>query len=74
LEQGFIVTGPDGNPAKRAFGNAYLYDLFQPKAREYAFKAVEEGYIKPYGLHHWWLDCDEPCDAKNMNDLVRLID
>ncbi len=47
----------------------YLYDLFQPEARAYAFRAVEEGYIKPYGLHYWWLDCDEPCGG-NMNNLI----
>ena len=35
----------------------------RPEARAYAFNAVNEGYIKPYGLHHWWLDCDEPCGA-----------
>lgn len=22
-------------------------------------------YIKQYGLHHWWLDCDEPCGGTN---------
>jgi hypothetical protein len=34
----------------------------------YAFAAVEKGYIEPYGIHHWWLDCDEPCGGE-MDDL-----
>jgi alpha-D-xyloside xylohydrolase len=66
---GLLVEGVDGKPAQVAYGNAFLYDLFQTEARDYAFNAVDRGYIKPYGLHHWWLDCDEPCGG-NMNDLV----
>ena len=22
-------------------------------------------YVEQYGLHHWWLDCDEPCGGTN---------
>ena len=22
-----------------------------------------EGYTKPYGIKHFWLDCDEPCQS-----------
>jgi alpha-D-xyloside xylohydrolase len=61
LSEGFIVTNATGQPAKVAFADAYLYDLYNPAARAYAWEAVEAGYIAPYGLHHWWLDCDEPC-------------
>jgi alpha-D-xyloside xylohydrolase len=68
-DNGYLVQSPDGTPAKVAYADAYLYDLFNPEARAYAFDAVNEGYIKPYGLHHWWLDCDEPCGG-NMDDLV----
>jgi hypothetical protein len=28
---------------------------------EYAWEKVAAGYVKPYGIRHWWLDCDEPC-------------
>lgn len=26
---------------------------------------MEQGYVEQYGLHHWWLDCDEPCGGTN---------
>ena len=66
---GFIVTDKTGKPAKVAFANAYLYDLYNPAARRYAWNAVEKGYMDSYGLHHWWLDCDEPCGG-DMTDLL----
>ena len=22
-------------------------------------------FLEQYGLHHWWLDCDEPCGGTN---------
>ena len=66
---GFIVTDKTGKPAKVAFANAYLYDLYNPAARRYAWNAVEMGYVDSYGLHHWWLDCDEPCGG-DMTDLL----
>eukprot|EP01051_Picozoa_sp_SAG22_P000313 SAG22_NODE_7_length_40155_cov_25.241356_26_plen_226_part_00 len=69
LSKGFIVANKTGGPAKVAFADAYLYDLYNPEARAFAWEAVEAGYIKPYGLHHWWLDCDEPCGG-DMSDLV----
>ena len=25
----------------------------------------QKGYVDQYGLHHWWLDCDEPCGGTN---------
>jgi alpha-D-xyloside xylohydrolase len=67
--QGLLVDGAAGKPTDIAYGGAYLYDLFQPAARAYAWNAVESGYVKPYGLHHWWLDCDEPCGG----DMTQLI-
>ena len=69
LSEGFIVTNATGQPAKVAFADAYLYDLYNPAARAYAWEAVEAGYIAPYGLHHWWLDCDEPCGG-DMNSVA----
>ena len=26
---------------------------------------MQQGYVEQYGLHHWWLDCDEPCGGTN---------
>ena len=69
LKAGYLVDGKDGTPTNIAYGDAYLYDLFDPNARDYAWNAVETGYIAPYGLHHWWLDCDEPCGG----DMTSLI-
>eukprot|EP00658_Telonema_sp_P-2_P014873 TRINITY_DN1567_c0_g1_i21.p1 TRINITY_DN1567_c0_g1~~TRINITY_DN1567_c0_g1_i21.p1 ORF type:complete len:694 (+),score=84.24 TRINITY_DN1567_c0_g1_i21:184-2265(+) len=69
LAHGFIVQNSSGQPALGAFAGAYLYDLFQPAARQYAFGKVKEGYMDPYGLHHWWLDCDEPCGS-HMDKMV----
>ena len=63
-QKGFLVLGPDGKPANVAFGDAFLYDLYQPEARAFAFSAVQQGYITPFDLHHWWLDCDEPCGVR----------
>lgn len=60
-ERDLLAVGPDGAPAQVGYDGAYIYDLFQPASRAYAFNAVRDGYIVPYGLHHFWLDCDEPC-------------
>ena len=43
----------------------YTYDLFNPAARAFAWGAMQKGYVEQYGLHHWWLDCDEPCGLTN---------
>lgn len=69
-DQGLLVLGSDGKPTNKAYSNGYVYDLFQPEARKYAFDAVTRGYITPYGLHHWWLDCDEPCDSGELSDVL----
>mmetsp|Transcript_1240 Transcript_1240/g.4154 ORF Transcript_1240/g.4154 Transcript_1240/m.4154 type:complete len:471 (+) Transcript_1240:92-1504(+) len=66
LSKGYLVKDTSGDIAT-VYDSAALYDLFNPDARAYAFAAVEAGYIKPYGLHHWWLDCDEPCGGNPDN-------
>ena len=43
----------------------FRYDLFNPAARAFAWAAMQKGYVDQYGLHHWWLDCDEPCGGTN---------
>jgi alpha-D-xyloside xylohydrolase len=65
IERGLLVrngTDPHLAPARdQEFDQAYIYDAFSAEARGYAFGKVANGYVKPYGLRHWWLDCDETC-------------
>eukprot|EP00037_Helgoeca_nana_P024508 m.260952 g.260952 ORF g.260952 m.260952 type:complete len:715 (-) comp26656_c0_seq3:208-2352(-) len=63
--KGYLAIDNSTGKAAIVYDNAALYDLFNPEARAYAFAAVEAGYIQKYGLHHWWLDCDEPCGGTN---------
>ena len=34
----------------KRFNDSYIYDVFNPAARAYAWQAVEDGYIQPYDL------------------------
>ena len=44
-------------PARvREFADAYIYDVFTAQARAYAWDKVAAGYVKPYGLHHWYVE------------------
>ena len=84
LEQGLLVrngTDPALGPARdqefsgqsgllKGKENAYIYDVFTAKSREYAWQQVADGYVKPYGIRHWWLDCDEPCGVLPTDRLV----
>ncbi len=56
-DKGYLATASDGSPAL-GYAGGYIYDLFNPSAREYAWSNVQNGYIKQYGLYHWWLDCN----------------
>jgi alpha-D-xyloside xylohydrolase len=60
----YLATDATGKPAQTV-GPGYTYDLFNPAARAYAWNAMQEGFVDQYGLHHWWLDCDEPCGGTN---------
>eukprot|EP00040_Diaphanoeca_grandis_P034239 m.211742 g.211742 ORF g.211742 m.211742 type:complete len:742 (+) comp33109_c0_seq2:2296-4521(+) len=53
-----------GAPAL-GYAGGFVYDLFNEDARTYAWDAMDRGYVQQYGLHHWWLDCDEPCGGTN---------
>eukprot|EP00911_Craspedida_sp_UC1_P000737 UC1_evm1s564 len=64
LEHGYLARDAAGKPAL-GYAGGYVYDLFSPQARAYAFDAMRRGYIEQYGLHHWWLDCNEPCGGTN---------
>lgn len=61
---GLLATNRSGQPAL-GFSGGYVYDLFNPAARAFAWNAMQKGYVDQYGLHHWWLDCDEPCGGTN---------
>jgi alpha-D-xyloside xylohydrolase len=69
-----LLVRDAGTPAPYApavaYDNANLYDLFQPAARAYAWAQVQRGYVDQYGLRHFWLDCDEPCGAKDNGALL----
>lgn len=60
----YLARDRNGNPAA-SYAGGFAYDLFQPEARAYAWSAMQQGYVQQYGLHHWWLDCDEPCGGTN---------
>lgn len=61
-QKGYLARNSSGVPVQEGFATAYIYDLFQPEARAFAWKAVQQGYAT-YDMTHWWLDCDEPCDG-----------
>ena len=60
----YLATDRTGQPAQTV-GPGYTYDLFNPAARAYAWNAMQKGFVDQYGLHYWWLDCDEPCGGTN---------
>jgi alpha-D-xyloside xylohydrolase len=62
--QGLLALDKTGQPAL-GYAGGYVYDLFNPAARSFAWGKMQDGYIEQYGLHHWWLDCDEPCGGTN---------
>ena len=65
IGQGLLVrngTDPSLAPARvQEFADSYLYDVFTAQSRAFAWDKVASGYVEPYGVRHWWLDCDEPC-------------
>ena len=69
LKNGFLVLDASGE-VPSAWEGSKLYDLFQEEARAFAWKNVQEGYVDSYGLHYWWLDCDEPCEVEKNSALV----
>jgi len=62
--RGLLATDGTGRPAL-GYAGGFVYDLFNTAARAYAFGAMQDGYINQYGLHHFWLDCNEPCGGTN---------
>ena len=54
--RGLLATNSSGQPALGTAGG-YVYDLFNPAARAYAWDAMARGYVNQYGLHHWCECC-----------------
>jgi alpha-glucosidase (family GH31 glycosyl hydrolase) len=70
-KEGYLALNAAKQPAKVAYSSGFLYDVYQEEARQYAWSAVAQGYLQPYNLHHWWLDCDEPCgDEQGISELL----
>lgn len=59
-ELGLLVRSERANAVQMQFmGNEYLYDAFNPEAREYVWNKARENYYK-YGIKIFWLDEAEP--------------
>ncbi len=59
-ELGLLVRSERANAVQMQFmGNEYLYDAFNPEAREYVWNKAKEHYYK-YGIKIFWLDEAEP--------------
>jgi len=75
--RGLLIRTARGIPAHTAFidtkpeGRVYIhyYDATHPKAREYIWERIREGYYQ-HGIKVWWLDACEPemhpMDADNL--------
>jgi len=63
--QKLLATNASGQPIISGFDTTYLYDLYQPETRSFAWRNVEKGFLQ-YGMHqNWWVDCEEPCYYRN---------
>ncbi len=59
-ELGLLVRSERANAVQMQFmGNEYLYDAFNPEAREYVWNKAKENYYQ-YGIKIFWLDEAEP--------------
>ena len=56
---GYLTHNANGTELISASGSEYIYDAFQPAAREYFWKALLEGYVT-HGIQLFWLDAAEP--------------
>ena len=71
LDEGLLVRSAQKNgELVKGYDGAYIYDLFTPEARSYAWSGVHDGYVAPYNLRHFWLDCDEPCGVDDAHNMV----
>ena len=55
----FLTTNASGFEMQSDGDNGFIYDAFQPAAREYVWKALLEGYVS-HGIQLFWLDAAEP--------------
>ena len=64
--KGLLALNSSRQPAV-GFGGGYIYDLFNPAARAYAWGAMQKGYVDQYGLHHW---CEAMSHTTNRHTLA----
>ena len=57
--EGYLATLTNGTLKSFDFGEQYLYDPFNPAARQATFRGFEAGYGQ-YGIRTIWLDAAEP--------------
>ena len=59
-----LALDADGRPTLGIGGNeTAMWDVFSDAGRREMMAGVLSGYVQPFGLRHFWLDCDEPCQA-----------
>ena len=54
-----LTTRSNGSELMSADGSGYIYDAFNPAAREYVWNALLAGYVS-HGIQLFWLDAAEP--------------
>lgn len=62
---GLLAVDADGQP-HAAIGTpneTAMWDVYQSAARAEMMAGVVAGYVAPFGIKHFWLDCDEPCQS-----------
>jgi alpha-D-xyloside xylohydrolase len=60
---GLLALDAQKQPAMGVGGATGMWDVFKPDAREAMMKGVTAGYVAPYKITNFWLDCDEPCQS-----------
>jgi alpha-D-xyloside xylohydrolase len=69
--KGLLALNSSRQPAV-GFGGGYIYDLFNPAARAYAWGAMQKGYVGQYGLHHWCECCTDDTQSQYRRSLSLL--
>ena len=59
-----LALDSNGHPTFGIGGNeTAIWDIFSEAGRRQMMAGVRRGYVEPFGLRHFWLDCDEPCQS-----------
>ena len=56
---GYLTKDANGTETISADGTSFIYDAFNPAAREYVWDALLSGYVQ-HGIQLFWLDAAEP--------------